>query len=243
MAGQRRAEAKPSRPGSFSDLAAGYAAVANRPTLREGRLAVKIRFAALQKPRVIIVALMCTFALLAHADDAADKAKKAAKEQKEIRENTQKILQRLYKAQPAAQAAVANGAGYGVFSNTGVKILFAGSGKGEGVAVDNKTKKETFMKMVELQAGLGFGVKKFSIIFVFGNDKVLDSFINSGWEFGGQATAAEGGSMAGATSVSDGVWMYQMTDKGLAAEITIKGTKYYKDGDLNSSADTSKSGS
>ena len=194
------------------------------------------RFGAFKKPQVIIVALVCAFAFLAHADD--DKAKKKAEEQGEIRTNTQKILQRLYKAQPAAQAAVANGAGYGVFSNTGVKILFAGSGKGEGVAVDNKTKKETFMKMVELQAGLGFGVKKFSIIFVFGNDKVLDSFINSGWEFGGQATAAaktadKGGSMAGATSVSDGVWMYQMTDKGLAAEITIKGTKYYKDDDLN----------
>ena len=80
---------------------------------------------------------------------------KAAKEQKEIRTNTQKILQRLYKAQPAANAAVQHGAGYAVFSNTGVKILFAGSGKGEGVAVDNKTKKETFMKMVELQARLG----------------------------------------------------------------------------------------
>jgi lipid-binding SYLF domain-containing protein len=188
------------------------------------------RFAAL--PKVIIVALVCTFALLAHADD--DKAK----EQGEIRTNTQKILQRLYKAQPAAKAAVANAAGYAVFSNTGVKILFAGSGKGEGVAINNKTKKEIFMKMVELQAGLGFGVKKFSLIFVFDNDKVLDSFINSGWEFGGQATAAakagdKGGSMAGAASVSDGVWMYQMTDKGLAAEITVKSTKYYKDDDLN----------
>jgi lipid-binding SYLF domain-containing protein len=198
---------------------------------------VKIsRFAALEKPRVIIVALVCAFALLAHADD--DKAQKKAKEQGEIRTNTQKILQRLYKAQPAAQAAVANGAGYAVFSNTGVKILFAGSGKGEGVAIDNKTKKETFMKMVELQAGLGFGVKKFSLIFVFDNDKVLDSFINSGWEFGGQATAAaktgdKGAAMTGAASVSDGIWMYQMTDKGLAAEITVKSTKYYKDDDLN----------
>jgi lipid-binding SYLF domain-containing protein len=198
---------------------------------------VKIsRFAALEKPRVIIVALVCAFALLAHADD--DKAQKKAKEQGEIRTNTQKILQRLYKAQPAAQAAVANGAGYAVFSNTGVKILFAGSGKGEGVAIDNKTKKEIFMKMVELQAGLGFGVKKFSLIFVFDNDKVLDSFINSGWEFGGQATAAaktgdKGAAMTGAASVSDGIWLYQMTDKGLAAEITVKSTKYYKDDDLN----------
>jgi hypothetical protein len=27
--------------------------------------------------------------------------------------------------------------------------------------------------------------------------------------------------------------MYQMTDKGVALEITAKGTKYYKDDDLN----------
>jgi lipid-binding SYLF domain-containing protein len=198
---------------------------------------VKIsRFTALEKPRVIIVALMCAFALLAHADD--DKAQEKAKEQGEIRTNTQKILERLYKAQPAAKTAVANGAGYAVFSNTGVKILFAGSGKGEGMAINNQTKKEIFMKMVELQAGLGFGVKKFSLIFVFDNDKVLDSFINSGWEFGGQATAAaktgdKGAAMTGASSVSDGIWLYQMTDKGLAAEITVKSTKYYKDDDLN----------
>ena len=192
------------------------------------------RFAALGKTRTIIVALMCGFAILAHADEAKDKAK----EQDSIRANTKKILQRLYKAQPAAKAAVEQATGYAVFSNTGVKILFAGSGKGKGIAVNNKTRKETFMKMVELQAGLGMGVKKFSVIFVFDNDKVLDGFINSGWEFGGQATAAattgdKGGSMAGATSVSDGVWMYQMTDKGLAAEITAKSTKYYKDDDLN----------
>jgi lipid-binding SYLF domain-containing protein len=241
MAGQRQGQ-KQTKPTGLAFGPGDYScceAVCRQPpwTLRKGRSPVKIsRFAALEKPRVIIVALVCAFALLAHADD--DKAKEIAKEQGEIRTNTQKILERLYKAQPAAKAAVANGAGYAVFSNTGVKILFAGSGKGEGMAINNTTKKEIFMKMVELQAGLGFGVKKFSLIFVFDNDKVLDSFINSGWEFGGQATAAaktgdKGGSMTGAASVSDGIWMYQMTDKGLAAEITVKSTKYYKDDDLN----------
>jgi lipid-binding SYLF domain-containing protein len=190
------------------------------------------RLAGFRTPGFIVAALICACALPAHAGD--DKAK----EQKEIQQMTQKTLQRLYKAQPAAQSAVSHGAGYAVFSNTGVKILFAGSGKGKGVAVDNQTKQEVFMKMVELQAGLGFGVKKFSVIFVFDSDKALNTFINSGWEFGGQATGAattgtKGASMAGAASVSDGVWMYQMTDKGLAAEITLKGTKYYKDGDLN----------
>jgi lipid-binding SYLF domain-containing protein len=147
-------------------------------------------------------------------------------------------LQRLYKADPEAKGAVDAAAGYAVFSNMGVKILVAGSGKGAGVAVDSKSKNETFMKILELQAGLGFGVKKFRVIFVFDNDKAFNSFVNSGWQFGGQSTAAlktenKGGSMAEAASVSDGVWMYQMTDKGVAVEITAKSTKYYKDNDLN----------
>lgn len=194
------------------------------------------RLAGFRTYGFIAAALICAFALSARAAD--DKAEDKAKEQAEVRKLVQETLERLYKAQPAAQSAVAHGAGYAVFSNTGVKILFAGSGKGKGIAVDNQTKKEVFMKMVELQAGLGFGVKKFSVIFVFDNDKALNSFINSGWEFGGQASAAaktgdKGGSMEGAASVSDGVWMYQMTDKGLAVELTGKGTKYYKDDDLN----------
>lgn len=46
-------------------------------------------------------------------------------------------------------------------------------------------------------------------------------------------TGIKGGAMAGAASVSDGVWMYQLTDKGLAAEVTAKSTKYSKDDNLN----------
>lgn len=68
--------------------------------------------------------------------------------------------------------------------------------------------------------------------------RVYPLLVNSGWEFGGQATAAvkngdKGGAMEGAVSVSDGVWMYQLTDKGLALELTAKSTKYYKDDELN----------
>jgi lipid-binding SYLF domain-containing protein len=191
------------------------------------------------KIKRFLIAIVCLLAIasLAVADDEADKEK----ERSEIRQMSQETLARLYKAEPSAIAAVQNAFGYAVFSNTGVKILFGGSGNGEGVAINNQTKSETFMKMFELQAGLGFGVKKFSVIFVFENKKAFDDFVNSGWEFGGQTSAAaktspeKGGSMEGAASVSDGVWMYQMTDKGLALELTGKGTKYSKDKDLNKS--------
>jgi lipid-binding SYLF domain-containing protein len=182
--------------------------------------------------RKIAAVLAVTIAVTAHAGDSrADK-------QKKIRKMAQDTLQHLYAAKPSARSAVQGAAGYAVFSDLGVKILLAGSGKGHGIAVNNATKEETFMKMLELQAGLGVGVDKFRVVFVFNTQEALDKFINSGWEFGGESSLAaktgdKGGGLAGAVSVSDDVSMYQLTDKGLAAEITIKSSKYSKDDELN----------
>ena len=179
----------------------------------------------------VVAFLLALTAVSAWGESKADK-------QKEVQKVSRETLAQLYKSQPSAKKAVAKAAGYATFSNFGMKIFIAGSGSGSGLAYDNKTKKTTYMKMIEVQAGLGIGIKKFRVIFVFDTQKALNDFINSGWEFGGQATAAaksgeKGAEMAGAVSVAPGVWMYQLTDTGLAAEITGKGTKYYKDSDLN----------
>ena len=179
----------------------------------------------------IVISLIFTCVLTATAKSKEEK-------QAEARKKADQTLARLYKAKPSAKAAIKKAAGYAVFNSTGVKILVAGGGKGNGIAVDNGTQKVTYMKMREVQAGLGMGAKKFSTIFVFETKAALEKFINSGWEFGGQSTAAAktgdgGGSYQGAASVSEGVWMYQLTDKGLALELTGKGTKYFKDDDLN----------
>jgi len=188
----------------------------------------------------LVVGAIIAMAWLAGATDASAAA--SAKQKEQARADVQKMaretLDRLYRAQPAAKAAVAKSAGYAVFSNFGMKIFFAGGGKGSGVAVDNTSKKPIYMKMVEVQAGLGFGAKKFRLVWIFDNQKDFNNFVNSGYEFGGQASAAakkgsQGSAYAGAVSVSPGVWLYQITDEGLAAEITAKGTKYYKDDELN----------
>lgn len=184
-----------------------------------------------------ILALLLSFAFIALSGVAQAASK--AEMQQETRTMAQETLNRLYQSTPSAKAAVERAAGYAVFSNFGMKILIAGGGSGKGFAVDNKSKKETFMKMVEAQAGLGFGVKKFRLVWVFEKKSDLDKFINSGWEIGAQSTAtAKSGSkgtevFAGAVSVTPGVWLYQLTDDGLALELTAKGTKYYKDSDLN----------
>jgi lipid-binding SYLF domain-containing protein len=164
-------------------------------------------------------------------------ASKAA-QQKDVQKMSRETLARLYKVEPSAKKVIAKSAGYAVFENFGMKILVAGSGKGSGMAVNNKTKKITYMKMLEVQAGLGIGIKKFRLVWVFESQKLLDQFINSGWELGAQTSAAaktgnKGAEFAGAMSVSPGIWLYQLTDDGLALELTAKGTKYYKDDDLN----------
>lgn len=184
--------------------------------------------------KLLLIVLALCFSTLSLQVQAQSKDQQRS----EIRTASQGVLNKLYKVQPASRGAVANAAGYGVFSNFGMKLFVAGTGTGSGIVVDNATRKETFMKMAEVQAGLGFGVKKFQVVFVFDNPAAMKNFVNSGWEFGAQATAAasdgkSGKAYQGAASVAPGVWMYQLTDKGVAAEITAKGTRYYRNDELN----------
>jgi lipid-binding SYLF domain-containing protein len=134
--------------------------------------------------------------------------------------------------------AMPRAAGFAAFSNYGLTILYLGGGVGKGVAVNNKTKLHTYMRMVEAQAGLGLGVKKYQVVFIFETEDALKRFVDKGWEFGGQITGAAktpemGGAYQDAFRVGEGVWMYQLTDTGLAAELTLTGTKYFKDDELN----------
>ena len=188
----------------------------------------------MNKCKTSIVMMFAVILLIAAPSFAKTKEQK----QSEVRKSANETLAKLYKAQPSSKAAIKAAAGYAAFNNFGMKILVTGGGKGQGIAFDNRTQQVTYMKMIEVQAGLGMGVKKFRTIFVFETKGAMDDFVNNGWEFGGQATAAaksgsKGGSYQGAVQVREGVWMYQLTDKGLALELTGKGTKYFKDKDLN----------
>jgi len=189
---------------------------------------------------ILTLAIAITTAVISSAAPvwAAKKEATKAEKQAEVRKTANETLNSLYKLQPGSKEVIRKAAGYAVFSNFGMKIFVAGSGSGKGIVVNNATKKETFMKMIELQAGLGFGVKKFRLVWVFQTEAALNGFVNSGWELGSQATAsaqydAKGAGLAGAVAISKDVWLYQLTDDGLAVELTAKGTKYYKDGDLN----------
>jgi lipid-binding SYLF domain-containing protein len=169
---------------------------------------------------------------LASAGDSPDK------QRDKTRKMAAQTLQDLYKLQPTSQAAMQKAAGYAVFNNMGTNVLLLSTARGAGMAVNSQSKQETFMKMVSAGAGFGVGVKNYRVIFMFENNQALARFLDSGWSGSAQADAAAkagsaGGAYSGATEVAPGVWVYQITKNGLALQLTLQGTKYYKDDDLN----------
>jgi lipid-binding SYLF domain-containing protein len=180
----------------------------------------------------LILVGLCSMTLLAMEE------KEILQERYRVREMGLEALSSLYELQPGARAAIEYAAGYGVFSTFGIKIFFAGGTTGKGFVHNNRTNRYTYMKMVQVQGGLGLGASKDRLIWVFETDKGLSNFVNSGWDFGGKAQVAamvqdKGGMFSGAVSVAPGVYLYQLTKTGLAAQLTVTGTKYFKDNDLN----------
>jgi lipid-binding SYLF domain-containing protein len=169
--------------------------------------------------------------------------KKSADEQRaEILEIHDETLARLYREKPETEDQVAEAVGYAVFSNTGVNLLLVSTANGKGVAHHNSTGKDVFMNMVSAGGGVGLGLKKFSAVFIFHSSEAFDQFVIEGWNFTGQADAAattdkndqqQPGSMETAVGLNKGVTVYQMTEKGLALQVTLQGTKYWQDDDLN----------
>ncbi|MEJ2231742.1 MAG: YSC84-related protein [Nitrospirales bacterium] len=155
-----------------------------------------------------------------------------------VRDMAQETIMKLHKIEPQAKTDMDNAVGYAAFSNTGINLLLLSTGNGWGIAHDNETVKETYIKMFSAGVGVGLGVKDFRGVFIFKTREAFDSFVESGWQAGAQADAAakageKGGAAAGAIDVAPGVKLYQITESGLALQATIQGTKYWKDDELN----------
>lgn len=162
---------------------------------------------------------------------------------KKIRTNT---LSKLYTLHPEARSDVQHSQGYAVFSSNSSKILFFGFGSGYGVVKDTRTGKDTYMKMAQGGAGVGVGIKQLSTVMVFHDRETLNKFITQGYVVGADANAAAkyddkgAGTGTTASAVAKGtqslpskVSVYQITEKGLAAQAMLNGYKYWPDSDLN----------
>jgi lipid-binding SYLF domain-containing protein len=204
----------------------------NKPSKKEMTMKKK----TLSMVIVSTMVLLC-FGLFSCATAPMGKSEKEQK-QDAIRAMAKTTLSQVYAKYPRAEEGLSKAAGYAVFSDFGMKILFMGGAGGHGIAVNNATGQETFMKMAELQPGLGLGAQKFRVLFVFKTPEEFSRFVTSGWEVGTNAMAAAkaksvGAGIAGALTLSDGVIMYQLNEDGFIVGVSITGAKYYRYDELN----------
>ena len=199
------------------------------------------------------VSLSVLLASMLASGCAAPRGATIAEKQAFIRDIRDQTLNQLYASRPDLQRVVERAAGYAVVSNTNVHVLLLGGGQGYGIAVDNRTGQETFMRMATAGAGPGLGVRDMRQVLVFADAYAFKEFVSEGWEVSGdveaaatsdekggavsaQALAGPGGRGAAysqkadtvdyATS-SDGVTAYRITKAGVALQVTIAGAKYW----------------
>ena len=179
--------------------------------------------------------LICLMSATAFAATSPDKI---AKQRAEIDTLSVQALQRLYNKVPSAQNVIKNCYAYATLSNTGIKLGLLGDAHGRGLAINNDTGEKVYMRMKEMGIGLGLGVKEYDLIFVISTEKAWNAFIAGDLKFASSAEASAsdgqaGGAIEGASIAANGIWVYQITKKGLALDASIKGTKIYADKKLN----------
>lgn len=151
--------------------------------------------------------------------------------------DSKEALELLYQEEPTAKEEIQSAYGYATFKNYGMSIMISFEG-GTGLAHNNKTKQVTYMNMGSSGLGMGFGAKEFMAVFVFENKKVFDKFLKDGWEANAQIDMAirsdeDGESINEAHTIENGVKLYKLTKNGLAMQMNIHGSKYWKCRDLN----------
>lgn len=184
--------------------------------------------------RLLFLTLILTLAAsTAFAEKASVEEQRA-----EIDRLHNQTLQRLYEKYPNAERVIKNCYAYATLSNSGVKVLLFGNARGRGEAINNETGEKVYLRMREGSVGLGVGAKEYDLIFLLRDKAAWDSFIVGKTRFGGAAGASAtdgsaGDSIEGAEMAAEGVWVYQVTKKGIALEASLKGTKIYADKKLN----------
>lgn len=193
------------------------------------------------KRHILLTLAVTALALSAPAALFGPKGDSIEEKRAAVRKQRDEILAKLYAERPEAKDKIKNALGYGTFNNKNMNLFLLSTGHGYGVVVDSKTGKETFMAMGALGGGVGMGYKDLSVVFIFKNAEVMKKFVDSGWQFGGEADAtAKAGEKGGAASKEGGTdtganvfEIYQLTDTGAALQATVSGTKYWKDKKLN----------
>lgn len=184
---------------------------------------------------IVAAAVVSGFTLSAASAWAQEDWKSLKREAKRMKidETAQEALDTLLAKSPKAEMLLHHAYGWAVFDNLKLAFGFSGGG-GNGVAVVKKTNERTYMKMGTAGVGLGLGANTYQVVFLFQDEQTFSTFVNNGWQADATASAVAGEAGAEAkTDFTNGLAVFQLTDKGLMLHADIAGTKYWKNKKLN----------
>lgn len=189
------------------------------------------------KTKLVLGALLLGLIIMGvpASTSAESRAKELKKEAKraDIDETAAAALKTVFQKNAKAKALFDKSYGWAVFDNLKLAFGISGGG-GHGVAVEKASGKRTYMKMGTAGIGFGLGGQKYQVIFFFQDAKSFRSFVDKGWKAEASAKAAAGREGVNAkTDFTNGIAVYQLTEKGLMAHADIAGTKYWKNSSLN----------
>ena len=190
------------------------------------------------KKTVRCIAAFAAFVLVLSTTSSlsAEESWKSLKHQSKrmkIDETAQEALDSLFTSSPKAKNLYEMAYGWAVFDNLKLAFGFSGGG-GNGVAKARESGKKTYMQMGTAGIGIGLGINKYQVVFLFQDSRTFKTFVENGWQADATASAVAGQTGAEAkTDFSNGMAIYQITDKGLMAFADIAGTKYWKNKKLN----------
>jgi len=140
----------------------------------------------------------------------------------------QETLAQLVKEQPGTEQELAQSVGYAVFEKKVVKVPVVGAGGGAGVVVDKENGKKSYLRVPELQLGLGWGGRAEKVILIFQDVEKLRNLAGGTWKAGIAAEAAAKAGDVGAAGgggtgdlMKKGFTTYVLTDAGVSATATI----------------------
>ena len=170
---------------------------------------------------VLLLVLLCAPAAMAglFGPKGSDVEEKKAN----VRKQRDEMLAEVYETKPELKKKIEGAAGYATFKNLNVNLILLATANGYGMVVDNKSGRETFMRMASLGGGVGAGLKDVRVVFIFNDASVMKQFVDSGWQFGGTADAAakyEDTGVAGEATGKANVSAKQGVNAGVGGEAT-----------------------
>lgn len=149
-----------------------------------------------------------------------------------VDELEQTTLAELVEKQPEVQADLDGSVGYAVVANRVAKVPIVGAGDGLGVVFDRETGDRTYLKVGRLDIGGGLGVREYRLVVIFFDAATLRKLATGTLEVGAGVEAGAGesdvgaGSGGAAGSRNDKRVVYQLSDSGVSATVTVRAIRY-----------------